>query len=234
MPAKAIVLARNGQPATPAAAGSLSASDPFAGSRTIAFSDDSGFSAGTATPAAGERAFAMPHAEVVVVLAGGLCIVTGAETLAVGAGEAIVLPRGLAGRLTSETGTRLAFTAMAQPAESAPQGPVRLDPAAPRNPSPGPAPEIVVGERPSCHSRNQFTDESGLRAGVWDVTTPCERCVVPHRVHELMHFIEGVVTLTHESGERLDLTAGDTVFLPRGAPYAWKSEPAVVKYYVVL
>lgn len=235
MSAKAIVLARRGRPGAPAGTESLSATDPFAGSRSIAFGDEAGFSAGTTTPAAGERAFTMPHAEIVVVLAGGLTVTTAAETLAVAPGESIVLPRGLSGSLVCAPGTRLAFNAMTLAEASAvPQALIRLDPAAPRNPSPGPAPELIVGERPSCHSLNQFTDESGMRAGVWDVTTPCERRFVPHRVHELMHFIEGAVTLTHESGERLELAAGDTVFIPRGAPYAWKSEPAVVKYYVVL
>lgn len=235
MSAKAIVLARQGQPGAASGTESLSAADPFAGSRSIAFRDEAGFSAGIMALPAGERAFTMPHAEIVVVLAGGLTVTTGAGTLELGAGESIVLPRGLAGTLASAPGTRLAFNAMTLAAASAaPQGLIRLDRAAPRNPSAGPAPEVVVGERPSCHSYNQFTDESGMRAGVWDVTTPCERRFVPHRVHELMHFIEGAVILTHESGERLDLAAGDTVFIPRGAPYAWKSEPAVVKYYVVL
>ena len=73
-----------------------------------------------------------------------------------------------------------------------------------------------------------------MRAGVWDVSTPCERSFVPHKVHELMHVIEGEMTLTHRNGSHETIVAGDTVFVPRGAPYAWKSALKVVKYYCVM
>jgi uncharacterized cupin superfamily protein len=98
----------------------------------------------------------------------------------------------------------------------------------------GPAAEVIVDPAPSCHSLNLFTDPSTMRAGVWDVMTPCERTFVNHRVHELMHLIEGEVTQTHRDGTQEVIRAGDTILIPRGAPYAWKSERPVIKYYAVL
>jgi uncharacterized cupin superfamily protein len=232
----AMLLARQGKPDAPATQGAISASDPFATGRKIAFRDEAGFFAGTVEVPAGETTLSLPHAEVLVVLAGGLTVKTSSGSLSAKAGQSVVLPRGLSGTLICEPGTLAAYNAMAggPGTPSDPAAPIALDPALPRNPSAGPAPEVIIGTPPSCHSANVFTDASGMRAGVWDASTGWARQVVPHKVHELMHILEGTVTLTAQDGGTLQVNTGDTLFLPRGAPYAWTSTERVVKFYVVL
>ena len=232
---KALMLARQGQPDAVSKPGGLSPSDPFGTSRQIAFRDEAGFAAGTLTLAPGEHAFEMTHAEALVVVDGVVALTSAGTSENFAAGSAFVLPRGTTGTLRVAGGATLVFNAMTSDVSgNAGAAPVRLDPTLARNPSAGPAEEVLIGPKPSCHSLNLFTDGSGMRAGVWDVTTPCARGYVPHRVHELMHIITGAVMLTHRDGSVTTVEAGDTVFLPRSAPYAWTSTRQVVKYYVVL
>lgn len=231
---KAIILARRGEPLTGAPTGGLTSHDPFATGRITSFFDDSGLAAGVVRLDPGPIEVAMGHAEIIVVLTGAVRIDASGSRTRIGADEAVVLPRGFAGTIEVDAGTTFAFMAMtAAGVAGASTAPIKLDPTLPRSPAPGPAPEVVIGAAPSCHSCNLFSDASGMRAGVWDVTTPSARTFVPHRVHELMHPIEGAVTLTHQDGSSVSVPAGDTVFLPRGAPYSWRSVETVVKYYVV-
>lgn len=227
---KMLVLGRQGAPACPAKPQTLGAADPFGTGRQIAFQDDAGFSSGHVDLAGNIAVAALAHAEVIVLVTGSLALQ--GERFA--AGEALVLPKGFSGSLSLAKGTRWFFCAITAGDKGAESSPIRLNPALPRAASPGPAPEVVVGTPPQCHALNLFTDPSALRAGVWDVTTSCERTFVPHRVHELMHLIEGEVTLTHRGGAAEVIRAGDTIFLPRGAPYAWKSTAKIVKYYCVM
>ena len=231
----AVFLARQGQLDAPSKAAGLSADDPFASGRRIAFQDEAGFSAGSVELPMLASSFTMPHAEVIVMLSGYLVITVGDRSHQLDAGQAVALPKGLSGKFATTAGTRFVFNAMTAAGE-AEQGcdVILLDPAQPRNPSAGPAPEVLVSPKPTCHSLNVFTDSSGMRAGVWDVMTPCERTFVPHRVHELMHILEGEFTFQHRDGETLSIKAGDSLFVPRGAPYAWINDKPVVKYYVVL
>lgn len=230
MSEKLFILGRQGKPVAAASAASLGAADPFASGRRITFQDMAGFSGGHVA-FSGEVAIArMPHAEVIVLVSGALVVDGESFT----SGQALVLPKGFAGTVKAVPGTRWFFNAMTAGDPAAESRLIRLDPALARPASPGPAPEVVVGLPPSCHSLNLFTDPSAMRAGVWDVMTPCERTFVNHRVHELMHLIEGEVRLTHRDGTAEVIRTGDTILIPRGAPYAWKSESPVVKYYVVL
>jgi uncharacterized cupin superfamily protein len=225
-----LVLGRQGLPACPAKPQTLGAADPFGSGRKIAFQDDAGFSSGHVDLAGDIAVSTLSYAEVIVLVAGSIALADDRFST----GEALVLPKGFSGKVSLATGTRWFFCAITAGDKGAESKAIRLNPALPRAVSPGPAAEVVVGTPPECHSLNLFTDPSALRAGVWDVTTPCERTFVPHRVHELMHLIEGEVTLTHRSGTTEVIGAGDTVFLPRSAPYAWKSTAKIVKYYCVM
>ena len=230
MSEKLFILGRQGKAVAAASAASLGSADPFGAGRQIVFQDMAGFSGGHVAFSGEATIPRLPHAEVIVLVSGALVI--DGESFA--SGQALVLPKGFAGTVKAEPGTLWFFNAMTAGDPATESQLIRLDPALARAASPGPAPEVVVGPAPSCHSLNLFTDPSAMRAGVWDVMTPCERTFVNHRVHELMHLIEGEVTLTHRDGTQEVIRAGDTILIPRGAPYAWKSERPVIKYYVVL
>ena len=217
----------------PPAAGSkdrLHPRDPFAAGRSIAFQDDAGFFAGHCTFSGQATVHALPFAEVIILVAGALEI----DGKPFQSGAGLVLPRGFSGSISAKPGTRWVFNAMTGGEPPAQAGLIVLDAALDRPASPGPAPEVLIGPAPQTHALNMFHDVSGMRAGVWDVMSACARSFVPHRVHELMHFIEGEVTLTHRNGSAETFRAGDTILVPRGSPYAWTSTTPVVKYYCVL
>jgi uncharacterized cupin superfamily protein len=237
-----LILRSKNHPAATSTPAALGPEDPFGVGRNLAFQDTAGFAAGHVAFAGKADIHRLAHAEIIVLTAGGLTLDTAQGRIPLGAGDAAVLPRGYSGTVSAEPGTSWVFTAMqssfpgAQGAGAAPDAAnaIRLDPGLDRPRSPGPAAEVLVSAAPECHSLNLFTDPSGMRAGVWDVSTPCERTFVPHRVHELMCFIEGNVTLTHASGIETIFNPGDAILVPRAAPYAWKNLGRVVKYYVVL
>jgi uncharacterized cupin superfamily protein len=225
-----IHLGRDGHPLTEGVAGAASAGDPFAAGRRVLFDDGLGHRAGHVRLAGMVAVSGLGHAEMIVVGAGRL-VVAGK---AYGPHAAVVLPRGFSGSVEAAPDTLWFF--VSQVMADAPvgaTGPIPIDPTLPRNRSAGPAAAVLVSAPPECHSLNLFTDASGFRAGVWDASTPCERRFVPHRIHELMYLLEGEVTLTHEHEGPSQFRALDVLFVPQGAPYAWKNERKVVKFYSV-
>jgi uncharacterized cupin superfamily protein len=223
-------LGRDGAALAEGRIAAASAADPFAASREILFDGGKGHRAGQVRLAGPFAVEGLGHAEFLLVGAGAITLAGQTH----GAGSAFVLPRGFSGRVEARPGTLAFFVAQDSLAPlSADLSPVVLDPALPRNPSAGPPAAVMVGPPPINHSLNAFTDASGMRAGVWDVTTPCERTFVPHRIHELMAFIEGEVTLTHREAGPVSFRAGDVILVPQGAPYAWRNIVKVVKFYTV-
>ena len=225
-----IMLGRQGKAQGQHSVKALHPSDPFGAGRHIHFKDDKGFATGHVAISGVIAVADLFHAEVIVIVAGW--IQCGAVTYR--SGEALVLPKAFSGSLSIAPDSQWFFCTMADERRSSEHAAIRLDAERERPASAGPAAEVLFGPAPQCHALNLFTDASGMRAGVWDVSTPCERSFVPHKVHELMHVIEGEMTLTHRNGSHETIVAGDTVFVPRGAPYAWKSTLKVVKYYCVM
>ncbi|WP_371317467.1 cupin domain-containing protein [Pseudomonas gingeri] len=86
------------------------------------------------------------------------------------------------------------------------------------------------------HAGNVLLQSRGqtlkLRVGVWD-STPYERQGRAHKLNELVHLIEGSVTLQGPEGTSLTVNTGDTVFVPQSTPCAWKSTRYVRKFYAV-
>ncbi len=223
-------LGRDGALMIPVSGASPAADDPLASHRDLAFVDPAGYAAGAVRLGNHQVAVAgLPRSEAAVVARGSV-LLAGRE---VPAGSAFVLPAGFSGTVEGRADALWFFTSEPAAPPAGNTAVVFLDPGLPRPSSAGPPAEVLVGPKPSCHALNQFTGPGGMRAGVWDVMTPCERTFVPHRIHELMHLIDGEVTLTHRDGSTVHFRAGDTLFLPQGAPYAWKSEKPVVKFYTV-
>lgn len=213
----------------PAALGS---SDPFGDVRRVAYLGADGISAGI-VQASGEFVVEeFPHTEMLVVHAGRVTLQDEQQTLDLSAGDSVVIGLGTALRVQAQAGSFWAFCALSQGAERKP-GLAPLDPRAALNPSQGPDAQILIGPAPQCRSHNTFVDSaSNLLIGVWD-STPYARHARPHKVHELMHLIEGSVTLQLADGVELKVNAGDTVFVAQGTPCAWESKVYVRKLYVV-
>jgi uncharacterized cupin superfamily protein len=179
-----------------------------------------------------------PVNEFMIVLEGAVTIVDakGGETT-VKAGESFILPKGLP-CAWKQTGYMRKFYVIFDdasglvPADPAALAVIRPDPAAALAPmTVDPAP--IVGKLPKQHVRGWFEDLTGQwTVGVWDAT-PYERKVSPFPRHELMHLLEGSVTLTDGQGGAQTFTAGDTFFVPMGAPCGWKNAEYVRKIYCI-
>ncbi|MDH4608538.1 cupin domain-containing protein [Pseudomonas sp. BN102] len=231
-PIASLLVHADGIPAAAFPPASLSSSDPFGDVRQVAYQGNDGISAGT-VQASGELVVEdYPHTEMLVVHAGKVGLQDEQQTLELGVGDSVVIGRGTALRVQAQAGSLWAFCALSQGDERKP-GLIPLDPRAALNPSQGPDAQILISPAPQCRSHNAFVDTtSNLLIGVWD-STPYTRHARPHKVHELMHLIEGSVTLQLADGVELKVNTGDTVFVAQGTPCAWESSVYVRKLYVV-
>ncbi|MCU0121657.1 cupin domain-containing protein [Pseudomonas sp. B2M1-30] len=217
--------------ATPFKQQPLNAADPFADGRRVAWSGTDGVSGGIVDTTEIVDIEDFPHSEVIVVHTGHLTLKTANQTLELSIGGSVVIGRGTAVRIEAQAGTQWAFCAVATQAPT--PGLTLLDPLALLSPSAAPEPQILIGPTPQCRSRNAFEDAaSDLRVGIWD-STPYERHGRAHKLNELMYLIEGSVTLQAADGSSVTINAGDSVFVPQGAPCAWKSTRYVRKVYAV-
>lgn len=218
---------------TPFTLGPLSAGDPFAAGRETAFVGADGIAAGIVNASAASSSEQYPFTEMLVVHRGRITLQAKGETLQAGPGESLVIERGLAVQIAVEPNSLWAFCAATQAEDSPHPALVWIERRAALSPSAAPEASILIGATPQCRSHNAFEDQrSPLRIGVWD-STPYARGGRPHKVHELMHLIEGQVLLKGSDGSVLTVKTGDTVFVPQGAPCAWESTVYVRKYYAV-
>ncbi|MNG03357.1 hypothetical protein D3C84_864350 [compost metagenome] len=144
-----------------------------------------------------------------------------------------MIARGTSLQVEAQPNSLWAFCAETQLVEEHNPGLTALPPLTLLSPSNPPDAEILLSPTPQCRSHNLFVEEAThLLIGVWD-STPYTRRARPHKLHELMHLLEGSVTLQVADGSDLTVNTGDTVFVPRGALCAWKSSVYVRKLYVV-
>jgi len=107
----------------------------------------------------------------------------------------------------------------------------KIDPGAALAPAERPDAAVLSGPAPSCREAILFADLTGqLTAGLWSAT-PYMRRAVPFPRHELMHVLEGAVTLSDGSGREETFVAGDTCFVPSGATVGWASTVPVRKLF---
>lgn len=95
----------------------------------------------------------------------------------------------------------------------------------------GPDASLLDGPPPTCGEAIAFTDlTEQLTAGLWSATSYRRKAVASPR-HELMHILEGAVTLSDGTGREETFVAGDTCFVPHGATVGWTSTTPVLKLF---
>jgi uncharacterized cupin superfamily protein len=91
-------------------------------------------------------------------------------------------------------------------------------------------PSAFVGPVPTIHAQDWYTDPTGqFVVGVWEATA-MERPVGPINRCELMLPVKGSMTLLGD-GEETVFKTGEVAFVPKGAPYGWRSSETVRKIY---
>ncbi|MCY1412463.1 hypothetical protein D9M71_278710 [compost metagenome] len=231
-PTATLLALADGNPASAFTPAALGQADPFGQVRQVAYLGDDGISAGVVQASGDVVVEDYPHIEMLVVHSGQVRLQDEQQTLELSVGDSVVIGRGTALRVQAQAGSLWAFCALSQGEERKP-GLTSLEPRAALNPSQGPDAQILISPAPQCRSHNAFSDgTSNLQVGVWD-STPYVRRARPHKMHELMHLIEGSVTLQLADGVELKVNTGDTVFVAQGTPCAWESSVYVRKLYVV-
>ena len=205
--------------------------DWLAGRAAPAFADDA--AAVVALAPAGEgRVAALPADEFVIVVSGDLAFETPSGVAVINAGQSLVLPSGLGFSWRAATGTAVVVVAVPGAPGTA-SGLVRIDEAAPLQPSNPPLAELLAGPTPSCRNHTDYNSANGeFVCGTWD-STPYHRRPMRYRHIELMHLLEGEVTLEDAAGGSVTFSRGDIFLAARGAHCAWVSEVDVKKVYAI-
>lgn len=155
------------------------------------------------------------------------------------AGESFVIPRGLTCAWKQESYVRKIFVIYENPGAPVPAKPaaehvIKLDLGAALAPCDGPDPALLNGPAPRCAEHVVYTDASGqLTVGLWSATA-YDRQATPFGRYELMHFLEGQVDLHDGGTSGQAFQAGETIFVPKGAPVGWRSKTDVKKIFAIL
>ena len=217
--------------------GTLTAGEPVQRGHTY-FTDDTGqlmAGAWDCTPMT-LRPEPYPVNEFIHLLEGSLTIIDAAgheETLQ--AGDSFLIPKGMVCVWKQTEYVRKFFfifdDASSEPApDPSTLQVVRLDPARRSLPE-FDLPDLTryTSEVPTQHLYEAYTDPSGqMKVGLWD-STPFTIRPRPYECHELMHILEGSVTIGSGDGVFTTFSAGDTFLVPQGMTYQWSSQEPVRK-----
>ncbi|MCA0433454.1 MAG: cupin domain-containing protein [Proteobacteria bacterium] len=177
-----------------------------------------------------------PVHEFMLVLEGAVTIREEDRETTISAGESFVIPKGLKLKWIQKVRMRKVFVILDDPGDG-PKGlhTIKLDHQAKLEPSTPPAPPVLLSSPPpSQHTKDYYEAVAGrFTVGVWD-TTPYTRKLIEFPRWELMHLLEGRVTLTDGAGGSEDFVAGETFFVPHKAPNAWQSHGYLRKLFAIL
>lgn len=178
--------------------------------------------------------------EFMFLLEGSVTIVgENGDEVTVNAGEAFVIPKGLPCSWKQDGYIRKYFMIFDDASGRAPDDASALKVILPQptGPTGGMAeaeiPDAPIGQGgvPTQHDHIYFEDMTGrMTVGLRD-STPFEHAVAPSPRNELICLLEGSVTLTDGDGVAHEFHAGDTVYVPMGAPCGWKNSVYVRLFY---
>ncbi len=154
------------------------------------------------------------------------------------AGESFVVPKGMPSIWKQTQNIRKFYVIFDDPSGQSPENPSRLsvrrlDPATTMTPAREQDESRYIGAVPEQHLYPVFTDMTGqMTVGIWD-TTEMHTKPLPFARNELMHLLEGNVTITNGDGMARTFSAGDTFLVPQGMTYQWDSEGYVKKIFCI-
>jgi uncharacterized cupin superfamily protein len=177
--------------------------------------------------------------EYMTLLEGAVTIVhkDGSE-LTVEAGESFFIPKGTLCQWTQPGTVKKYYVIWDDASGTVPKAAdklraVKIDTSAKLSPCDGPDPKLVIGAQPIWADNLLFADPTGQwTVGLWS-TTAYERKVIPFPRQELMHILKGSVTISDGQGREETFKAGETLFVPKGAPLGWKCSADVKKIYCI-
>lgn len=177
--------------------------------------------------------------EFMFILEGSVTMVLadGAEET-IRAGESFVIPKGLVCQWKQPDYTRKYFVIFSDTSGTSVDDPGSLRIIRPHADDAVSVSDIAdttqfIGSIPKQGEHEYHVDPTGqFMVGLWD-SEAFERPVAPFNRYELMCILQGSVTLSDGAGNDQVFRAGEAAFVPKGAPYKWKSDEYVRKFYCI-
>ncbi|WP_157267955.1 cupin domain-containing protein [Azohydromonas aeria] len=168
--------------------------------------------------------------EFIIVFDGAVSLTQDSGPVEMLAGNSAVIPRGASFSWRTDGPTTLIYLRhKSKPADAT--AVVRIDESATLQPSGTPPVELLIGATPACRNYTDYRSADGeLTCGTWD-STPYRRKAMLFGHCELMHLLEGAVTLEDEAGNRRTFMKGDILVVEQGARCSWDSFQQVKKVY---
>ncbi len=115
--------------------------------------------------------------------------------------------------------------------------PVRLNAAG--EPSSGMMPSDMIAteafttsDQTELISNHYTSDDQRVLTGVWECA-PCRGQIDAYPAHEMMVILAGSMTVIDTDGNTETYEAGDTFFVPKGAPFTWEVNRPLRKFYMI-
>ena len=216
--------------------------DPHLGKDKIYFENKvDGINAGLChTDACNTEVQKTSYDEFVHILEGSLSIVlNNGHKENFSAGQTFVIPKGLICGREQSCNTKFYYMRFedetSQPHDNVQDlGVIRLNPSDTITEIPIPDTSQFQGLIPKHYKHSYYTDTTGrFLVAMWN-SDPFEREVAPFNRYELMIFLKGSVTLSDNHNISEDFNAHEAAFVPYKAPYKWKSEEYLSKYYCII
>ena len=168
--------------------------------------------------------------EFIIVCDGAVNLTQDTGSVEMQAGHSAVIPRGAGFSWHTDRPTTLIYLRhKSKPADAT--AVVPIDESATLQPSGTPPVELLIGPTPACRNHTDYRSADGeLTCGTWD-STPYRRKAMLFGHCELMHLLEGAVTLEDEAGNRRTFMKGDILVVEQGARCSWDSFQQVKKVY---
>jgi uncharacterized cupin superfamily protein len=175
-----------------------------------------------------------PVHEFMVAVEGEVVMVEEDRETVIGPGESFFIPKGRR-CIWNQSGyfkkLMVIFNDVSAIPPDGKQPIIKIDPQVALTPTPPPASELLHSLVPVQQAHEYFKDATEqLRVGVWQ-TTSYHQKMVNAQGHELIHLLEGTVTITDSHNLAQSFGPGDTLLVPMGTPNSWKSEGVLRKVY---
>lgn len=182
--------------------------------------------AGTGTVAA------LPADEFIILCDGTLTLNQQGRTLELADGASAVLTAGVGFSWNCPTAATLLYMRYKEGA-SGDGSLIAIDESATLEPSGTPAAELLIGPTPRCCNHTDYLSADGeFICGTWD-STPYQRRPMKFRHYELMHLLQGAVTIEDEAGASRTFISGDIFLVEQQAQCSWDSREVVKKVYAI-
>lgn len=178
------------------------------------------------------RVEAMPADEYVIVIQGAVTLESGQGTIVLAEGESAVLQKDAAFAWQAGDEAILAYMRYFESGDGDAKL-VEIGRAPQMAPSGAPAESLLIGPAPACRTHLDYAANDGrFKCGTWD-STPCRRHGFRYPHHEIMHILDGEVTLEDEFGAVRRFVTGDIILAEKGSHCAWDSPAPVTKTFAI-